>query len=90
MGDAPTLLYEPKELRNIKVVGKLLTHEEYGIAFRKGDVEIREKVNSILREMKQKGVIDELIKKWGLNYNPEESAEKPGKEEGKTPEKRSE
>ncbi len=86
VGDAPTLLYESKELRNIKVVGKLLTHEEYGIAFRKGDIEIREKINSILSKMKRDGVIDELIKKWGLNYKPEENNNANGEE--KTPEKK--
>ncbi len=78
VGDAPTLLYESKELRNIKVVGKLLTHEKYGIAFRKGDVEIKNKINSILRKLKSSGVIEGLIKKWGLNYNPEESADGSG------------
>lgn len=76
VGDAPTLIYESKDLRNIKVVGKLLTKEEYGIAFRKGDNEIREKINSILETMKKDGVIDRLINKWGLNYNPEENIEK--------------
>ncbi len=87
VGDAPTLLYESKELRNIKVVGKLLTHEKYGIAFRKGDVEIRNKINSILRKLKSSGVIEELVKKWGLNYNPEESADRSGES---TPQKGSE
>ena len=50
-----------------KVIDIPLTVEEYGIAVKKGNKELLEKINKALAELKEDGTIDELLAKYELN-----------------------
>ncbi|MDF2524792.1 MAG: hypothetical protein K0R31_2433 [Clostridiales bacterium] len=52
---------------NVKVVGDPFTNSELGIAIKKGDSELVELINSVLKEMKDSGESDKLYKKWLTN-----------------------
>ncbi len=47
--------------------GEVLTTEEYGIAFPKGNADLVNKVNDGLAKVKARGVIEELVQKWLVN-----------------------
>ncbi|MFW6386779.1 MAG: basic amino acid ABC transporter substrate-binding protein [Bacillota bacterium] len=49
------------EARDVKIVGEIKTGEEYGIAVRKDDEELLEKINEGLEQVKESGEMDELI-----------------------------
>ena len=46
------------------VISEGLAPEEYGVAFRKGDVQLRDKVQSILEEMAKDGTVAKISTKW--------------------------
>lgn len=50
-----------------KVIDIALTTESYGIAVKKGNTELLEKINKALKELKDEGKIDELITTWKVN-----------------------
>lgn len=52
---------------NVKIVGNTFTKASLGIAVKKGDKELLNLVNSVLKEMKQNGESDKLYKKWLTN-----------------------
>ena len=41
-----------------------LANEEYGVAFRKNDVKLRDEVQKILEEMQNDGTVDSICKQW--------------------------
>ena len=43
-----------------------LSSEEYGIGFKKGNTELRDKVQATLLDMLADGTFDEIAEKWGL------------------------
>lgn len=47
-----------------KVVDEALSNEAYGIAFRKGDVQLRDEVQKILIEMQNDGTVTAISQKW--------------------------
>ncbi len=49
---------------NVKIVGEPFTKASLGIAVKKGDKELVDLVNSVLKEMKENGEADKLYKKW--------------------------
>lgn len=49
---------------NVKIVGEPFTKASLGIAVKKGDKELIELINSVLKEMKQNGEADKLYQKW--------------------------
>ena len=49
---------------NVKIVGDPFTKSSLGIAVKKGDKELVDLINSVLKEMKQNGEKDNLYKKW--------------------------
>lgn len=49
---------------NVKIVGEPFTKSSLGIAVKKGDKELIELVNTVLKEMKQNGEADKLYQKW--------------------------
>lgn len=53
-----------KEDSSLKIVGEPFTQEFYGIATKLGNDALMNEVNSILREMKRSGRLDEIINKW--------------------------
>jgi ABC-type amino acid transport substrate-binding protein len=50
----------------IKVVGEPFTTEDYGIALQKGDDELRNAINSAIKELKSNGTMHTLLEKWKL------------------------
>lgn len=66
VGDAPTIQFDLRMLTNLKTVGQLLTKEQYGIVFRKNDLELKNEVDKIILQMKSSGELKELEKKWNL------------------------
>ena len=48
----------------LKIVGEPFTEEFYGIAIRKGNTELLNKINAGLKKVIDSGKRDELIKKW--------------------------
>ncbi|GAB6181969.1 basic amino acid ABC transporter substrate-binding protein [Desulfotomaculum defluvii] len=48
----------------IKLVGEILSSEEYGIAVPKGETETLEKINAGLKAIKENGKYTEIYKKW--------------------------
>ncbi|HCJ56143.1 MAG TPA: basic amino acid ABC transporter substrate-binding protein [Clostridiaceae bacterium] len=52
---------------SVKVVGETFTKASLGIAVKKGDKELVDLVNTVLKEMKQSGESEKLYKKWLTN-----------------------
>ncbi|MHC1761001.1 MAG: basic amino acid ABC transporter substrate-binding protein [Negativicutes bacterium] len=48
----------------LKVVGEPFTKAQLGIAVKKGDKELLDLINTVLKELKQSGESDKLYKKW--------------------------
>ncbi|GAB6100067.1 transporter substrate-binding domain-containing protein [Halanaerocella petrolearia] len=48
----------------VKMVDEPFTSEKYGIAFKKGDKKLLEKVNGALKKIKENGTYDEIYDKW--------------------------
>lgn len=48
----------------VKIVGEPLTEEFYGIAIKKGNTELLEKVNAALQSLKDSGKYQEIYDKW--------------------------
>ena len=49
-----------------KMLDERLSSEEYGIGFKRGNTELRDKVQVTLLEMLQDGTFDTIVKKWKL------------------------
>ncbi len=50
--------------KDVKMVGEILSAEEYGIAVPKEKTETLEKINTALKALKEKGKYGEIYKKW--------------------------
>ncbi|MBP5695650.1 MAG: amino acid ABC transporter substrate-binding protein [Treponema sp.] len=48
----------------LKILSEPLAHEEYGVAFRKQDTALRDKVQAILEEMQKDGTVTAISTKW--------------------------
>ena len=51
---------------SVKVIDVPLTTEYYAIAVKKGNTELKDKINAALKEIKDSGKLDELIEQWGI------------------------
>ncbi len=49
------------------ILAEHLNAEQYGIGFKKGNTELKDEVESALRELKKNGKFDELAEKYGLS-----------------------
>jgi ABC-type amino acid transport substrate-binding protein len=54
----------------LKVTGKGLTSSDLGLAFQKGDKTLQDAFNAALKTMKSNGTLDQLYKKWFVDYKP--------------------
>ena len=67
INDKPvTQEYISKNEGKIKIVGENLTEENFGIAVKKGNKELLDKINAGLKNLKDNGEYDKLLEKWGL------------------------
>ncbi len=65
VADNPLALeYVNKNPDKLKTVGGVFTEESYGIAICKDREDLLEKINAGLQAVKEKGLIEELAKKW--------------------------
>jgi len=62
--NVPSEGFVGKNVDKIKVVGNLLTSEDYGISVCKKNPDLLAKINKGLAEVKADGVIDQLTAKW--------------------------
>lgn len=51
---------------SVKTIDVPLTVEKYGIAIKKGNTELLNKVNAALKELKDSGELDNILKKWNV------------------------
>jgi polar amino acid transport system substrate-binding protein len=66
VADAPTLadiLRQNPEL-NLKIVGEPFTEELYGIGIRKGQEDLKAKIDKALADMRADGTYDQIFNKW--------------------------
>jgi len=56
--------HNPQYRYRLKIVGKPLTEENYGVAVKKGNIKIVELLNNGLKKVKAKGIDKELENKW--------------------------
>ena len=49
------------------ILDEHLNAEQYGVGFKLGNEELRDKVNTSLKELKKNGKFDELAEKYGLS-----------------------
>jgi len=73
LNDYPTTKSFIKKMGTAKIVGEILSTEHYGIAVRKGDLELLDKINKGLEEIKQSGRFREIHIKWFESPWPEET-----------------
>ncbi len=65
VADNPLALgYVNKYPDKLKTAGEVFTEESYGIAISKDREDLLEKINAGLQAVKEKGLIEELAKKW--------------------------
>lgn len=56
--------------KDFVVLDEILSHEEYGIAFKKDNTELRDKVQNALNEMEADGTVAKISEKWfGTNLS---------------------
>lgn len=51
----------------LKTINIALTTESYGIAVKKGNKDLKEKIDNALKELEEEGKIEELFKKWKID-----------------------
>lgn len=56
--------YIPANSKDMKVLADTMAEEEYGIAFKKGQTELRDAVEKALSELAAEGKIKEISQKW--------------------------
>ncbi len=64
LNDLPVNAWFAKERKNVKLVGKLLTVEQYGICARLEDTDLIQEINRALRNLRESGKYKELYIKW--------------------------
>jgi len=53
----------------VRITGDVLTGEELGFIFAKGDP-LRDTINDVLKDMDDDGTMDELFQKWFIDFEP--------------------
>lgn len=53
-----------KKIEGIKILEEKMSEEEYAIAIKKGNMELVEKMNEAIKELKEEGKIDEIVAKY--------------------------
>ncbi len=53
-----------KKTEGIKILEEKMSEEEYAIAIKKGNMELVEKMNGAIKELKEEGKIDEIVAKY--------------------------
>ena len=64
INDFPVSKYAERSHKDLQVVQRISTGEEYGLGFNKDDTKLRAEVNRVLKEMKDDGTYTRIYKKW--------------------------
>ena len=62
--ESPTAYYYAQLQDGLRVVDDPLEGHDAGVVFDKGNDQLREAVNDVLKEMKEDGTLSELSVKW--------------------------
>lgn len=73
ISDIPTALYYTKDKDDLKVVHRIITEEQYGLAFKRGDI-LRDEFNQVLNDMKSDGTMAEIYENWFGEVPPADSS----------------
>ena len=52
------------QISNVRIIPKLLTYEEYGIAIQKDNFELQKQINDALKRVHESGEYDQIYSKW--------------------------
>jgi polar amino acid transport system substrate-binding protein len=58
---------------DLEIVGERLNSEQNGIPVRKEDTELLKVVNKVIKDLKDSGEYDKLVKKWFIDFKPVEN-----------------
>ncbi len=66
INDRPVNAYAiaKRQVSGVKILPDLLTQENYGIAVRKDDAELLQKINEALKKLHDTGEYDQIYSKW--------------------------
>ena len=64
VADAPVAQAALQNNDDLKIASDLLTHEEYSIVVMRGEKDLVQKLNAIIEQLRQKGVLESLRHKW--------------------------
>lgn len=70
--DLPVAKYQLTEYGDIEILGEQLSQEQYGVGFLKGNTELRDQVETTLKEMVSDGFVKQLCEKYadqGITYD---------------------
>ena len=59
---------------NLKILSNPFNEEEYAIAYKKGNTELGEKLNSAIEKLKSDGTLDDISRHW-IGKNPDQGGE---------------
>ena len=62
--DKPVLLNIAGKNEGLEVLNELLVDDDYGFAVRLNDVELKEKIDEVLDEIKSNGTYDDMSRRW--------------------------
>jgi polar amino acid transport system substrate-binding protein len=72
--DFPIALYYAFPNPKLKAVGPPVGSIQYGIAFKKDRLQLRDAVNDALSVLRQNGKLDQILSNWKLNLKPDTNA----------------
>ena len=65
--DLPVAQAYVRKMEGIRISSPAMSEEEYGIAVKKGDTELLEKINGGLKKIRESGEYDAITEKWFQN-----------------------
>jgi ABC-type amino acid transport substrate-binding protein len=79
INDFPVSKYAERSKKDLQVVQRIPTGEEYGIGINKEDTKLKEEIDKALRDMKEDGTYTRIYKKW-FQEDPPDSIFNQGQE----------
>jgi ABC-type amino acid transport substrate-binding protein len=64
LNDFPVSKYAERSKKDLQVVQRIPTGEEYGLGINKEDTKLKEEIDKVIQEMKDDGTYTKIYKKW--------------------------
>lgn len=64
INDFPVSKYAERSKKDLQVVQRIATGEEYGLGINKADTKLKEEIDKAINEMKEDGTYTKIYKKW--------------------------